>query len=79
MKLEPEWFTKSLKCGCYYCISRFSKQDIEQWVDDGQTALCPFCGIDSVIGDDGNDIDDDALKTLAKRFDFNPPINTKES
>jgi hypothetical protein len=25
--------------------------DILEWTDDDQTALCPNCGIDSVIGD----------------------------
>ena len=42
-------------CGCFYCRSVFSPTEIEEWVDRnqtgiGQTALCPRCGIDSVIG-----------------------------
>jgi hypothetical protein len=42
-------------CGCFYCLSTFPPKSIEEWVDDdkdgiGQTALCPKCGIDSVIG-----------------------------
>jgi hypothetical protein len=37
-------------CGCFYCQSTFRPSDIETWVDKGQTALCPRCGIDSVIG-----------------------------
>ncbi len=42
-------------CGCFYCISIFNPSEIEDWVGDdvnevGQTALCPKCGIDSVIG-----------------------------
>jgi hypothetical protein len=44
----------SERCGCYYCGSIFPPADIEVWVDEwegvGQTALCPKCGIDSVIG-----------------------------
>ena len=39
-------------CGCFYCISTFDYNSIEDWCDDGDTALCPNCGIDSVIGDD---------------------------
>lgn len=46
---------KSSLCGCFYCMQNFSPNEIEDWVDDdnlkGQTALCPKCGIDSVIGD----------------------------
>jgi hypothetical protein len=42
-------------CGCFYCCAVFPPERIEEWVDpagsEGQTALCPDCGIDSVIGD----------------------------
>lgn len=42
---------KSEKCGCFYCFHIFSPSEIEDWIDDGQTASCPYCWIDSVIGD----------------------------
>jgi hypothetical protein len=43
-------------CGCFYCCRTFGPDAILDWVDDnadgvGQTALCPQCGIDSVLGD----------------------------
>jgi hypothetical protein len=42
-------------CGCFYCCSVFPPERIEEWTDpvdgEGQTALCPKCGIDAVIGD----------------------------
>ena len=38
-------------CGCFYCLATFKPRQIEEWVDEGEgTALCPECGIDSVIG-----------------------------
>jgi hypothetical protein len=37
-------------CGCFYCLELFAPSAIEDWTDDGDTALCPKCGIDSVIG-----------------------------
>jgi hypothetical protein len=41
-------------CGCFYCLSVFGPREIHEWVDahdgEGTTALCPECGIDSVIG-----------------------------
>ena len=39
-------------CGCFYCGQIYSPKLISEWVPDvdGQTAVCPFCGIDSVIG-----------------------------
>ncbi len=39
------------RCGCFYCLSIFSPSEIEDWIDHNQTALCPFCGVDSVIGE----------------------------
>ena len=41
-------------CGCFYCLKVFDPSAIVSWCDEdsnvGQTALCPHCGIDSVIG-----------------------------
>jgi hypothetical protein len=60
----------STLCGCFYCCARFPPSDIVEWVDDnrggeGQTALCPKCGIDSVIGDrSGFDISDELLSAM---------------
>ena|SRR5438067_9475358 len=43
------------ECGCFYCLKVFNPKLIVEWVDEdadgvGRTALCPKCGIDSVIG-----------------------------
>jgi hypothetical protein len=35
---------------CYDCLSEFSPADIRYWCDDGNTALCPYCGLDFVLG-----------------------------
>ena len=41
-------------CGCFYCISTFFPAEIKEICDtnspNGPTAICPECGIDSVIG-----------------------------
>ena len=37
--------------GCFYCCETFPPSEIDEWIDDGQCAMCPRCGIDSVIGD----------------------------
>ncbi|MET3664018.1 hypothetical protein [Caulobacter sp. 1776] len=43
---------ESTLCGCFYCREIFLPAEIEDWLDDElPTALCPRCGIDSVIGD----------------------------
>jgi hypothetical protein len=46
---------ESEQCGCFSCLAVFPPSEIEEWVDTdehevGQTALCPKCGIDAVIG-----------------------------
>ena len=37
-------------CGCFYCFAIFSPSEIQDWIDDGHTAMCPHCSIDTVIG-----------------------------
>lgn len=42
---------KDEKCGCFYCLKIFEPMEITDWVEDTSgTAICPNCGIDSVIG-----------------------------
>ena len=36
-------------CGCFNCVTVFSPREIAAWIDDGKTALCPKCGIDTVL------------------------------
>jgi hypothetical protein len=44
----------SERCGCFYCLEVFLPSEVKEWTDEkegvGQTALCPRCGIDAVIG-----------------------------
>lgn len=38
-------------CGCFYCIKIFSPHEINEWIEDSAgTAVCPYCGIDSILG-----------------------------
>lgn len=57
--------TDSNRCGCFFCFRTFSATDIKTWIDKEQTALCPLCGIDAVIGTaSGFGIDDRFLRRL---------------
>jgi hypothetical protein len=46
----------SERCGCFSCLAIFPPSAILNWTDThetmplGNTALCPRCGIDAVIG-----------------------------
>jgi hypothetical protein len=43
-------------CGCFFCLSIFEPERIKRWLkhqdepEETGCAICPECGIDSVIG-----------------------------
>ena len=40
------------KCGCFFCLAIFDPKEITAWIEDAEgTAICPYCGVDSVIGE----------------------------
>lgn len=39
----------SRECGCFYCMRLFPASAVRKWTDQGQTALCPLCGMDTVL------------------------------
>ena len=62
----------SERCGCFFCESVFAPSAIEEWIDeDDGTALCPKCGIDSVIGDaSGEPVTDKAFLAEMRAYWF---------
>ncbi len=57
------------QCGCFHCLRTFEASAVEEWVAESDglevTALCPFCGIDSVLpARAGEPIDGDILKAM---------------
>ena len=71
----------STVCGCFYCGATYSPGEITDWTDwpdgtpegfeaeYGETALCPRCGIDSVIGSaSGFPISEDFLASMRVRW-----------
>ena len=60
-----ERLESSAQCGCFYCLAIFAPVEIKNWIDgprdekDEQrevTALCPHCGIDTVLPDNIPDV-----------------------
>ena len=45
---RPE-IVKSDKCVCFFCFAAFASDAITNWIDDGQTACCPNCGLGNVV------------------------------
>jgi hypothetical protein len=50
---------------CFYCFLSSSTLIIEEWTDEGQTAICPKCHIDSVLA---GEIDQPLLAEMHKRY-----------
>jgi hypothetical protein len=43
---------KDEKCGCFFCLAIFNPKEILEWIEDkAGTATCPYCDIDSIIGE----------------------------
>jgi len=47
---------KTEKCGCFHCLSIFNSKELDEvidgiggWCDYGETPICPYCGVDSVL------------------------------
>ena len=66
-----EQLKKDSICGCFYCCKIYSPTEITDWIisensyDRFGTAICPYCGIDSVIGDSsGFPITEEFLKKM---------------
>ncbi len=53
------------RCGCFFCFRTFPPSLIKTWTDSDQTALCPSCGVDSVIGSESaHRLDDMFLRKM---------------
>jgi hypothetical protein len=56
-------------CGCFFCFRQFGFAEIAHWIDGNQTALCPRCGIDAVIGSgSGFLINDGFLRRMHRQW-----------
>ncbi len=50
---NKEIIKKSNKVACYYCLNIYDATHIRDYTDDN-TAICPFCDVDTIIGDATN-------------------------
>ena len=54
-------------CSCIFCRQQYSARNISDWVNDknGMNAICPECGMDTVVGDASKlSLDKELLKEL---------------
>ena len=64
---------QSKLCGCFYCGRIFSPDEVMDYMEEhgkkDRTASCPYCYIDSVIGDaSGIEITEDLLNVMHQRY-----------
>ena len=56
-------------CGCFYCGQVFAPSKITDWLETEDTGLCPYCGIDAIIGEScGYPITTDFLKHMREAW-----------
>lgn len=38
-----------MMCGCFCCLQTFEATEVIDWIDDGDTPVCPYCGVAAVL------------------------------
>ena len=60
-------------CGCFYCKEIMPVTEITEWTDRARTAICPYCGIDSIHPDSEKyPLTETLLDQLYKMYFDNP-------
>ena len=62
--------SKSKVCGCFYCQRIYDPKEIETYLSEGGgTAICPYCGTDSVLAEtEGYPITDEFMQAMHERW-----------
>lgn len=65
--------SRSSLAGCFYCEELYPATDINEWADDDETAICPRCPADTVIGDaSGFVLSPEFLQAMNERWFADP-------
>jgi hypothetical protein len=70
---NEESIRKSNLCGCFHCISILAATDVKSSAmvvekDGFRTAICPICGIDSVLGDASVEVSAELLESMNSHY-----------
>lgn len=63
-----QYIEQSNLCGCCYCMTQFTSDEVVEYVGDNNTAICPNCPIDSVVCDKIVPISDKLLEDMNKHW-----------
>lgn len=69
---NKEEILRSCKCLCFHCFRTYNSNDVEMFIpenDGNETALCPLCITDTLIGDaSGFELSDQLIDELAYKY-----------
>jgi hypothetical protein len=68
-------------CACFYCKGTFPPSQVTQWIPDegGDTALCPLCPVDSVLGSaSGLPVEDPDFRAAMHEHWFERTVNVED-
>lgn len=60
----------SSNAGCYSCCKTFPASEVKEYTDKGETALCPYCSVDTVVGDSSGYILSEENLKVAQKYWF---------
>jgi len=69
-RLNRRFMVSGADCRCFHCLHAFSAEQISYWVDNGETAICPNCGVDAVLSGQADCLSEELIGELhAAYFD----------
>ena len=68
---NKEAVTKSHLVGCFFCCTIQEATAVSEYaveLDGAQTAICPICGVDAILGDASTPINKEMLQTMCSAW-----------
>ena len=68
---NKEAITKSHLAGCFFCCTMYEATAVVEYAvehDKTETAICPICGVDSVIGDASTTLNKEMLQSMCSTW-----------
>jgi NAD-dependent SIR2 family protein deacetylase len=71
-RLNRQFMVPGSTCRCFHCLRTFEAEQINRWTDDGETAVCPCCGVDSVLSGSADHLTDELIRGLQANYFLGP-------
>lgn len=67
-KLNRRFMSQGTVCRCFHCLGEFPAERISHWTDQGETALCPVCGVDAVLSSQADPLSETLIGQLRHTY-----------